>query len=127
MYETAAGDAGCVLGFSCLARKAQASRFGTKTQLAGRTPAPNAACRRKIDGCTTKHISAQPFAPRRGTRRADVCGFADRLRIHAGLRHANAASAHRGGVKKTRMKNFDLVILLGHSKTNFDPQDGGAV
>ena len=33
---------GCVLGFSCCARKAQASRFGTKTQLAGRalTPMP---------------------------------------------------------------------------------------
>ena len=40
MYETAAGDAGCVSGFSCCARKAQASRFGTKTQLAGRTLTP---------------------------------------------------------------------------------------
>ena len=40
MYETAAGDAGCVLGFSCLARKAQASHFGTKMRLAGRTLAP---------------------------------------------------------------------------------------
>ena len=40
MYETAAGDSGCVLGFSCAARKAQASRFGTKTQLAGRTLTP---------------------------------------------------------------------------------------
>ena len=28
------------LGFSCCARKAQASRFGTKTQLAGRTLTP---------------------------------------------------------------------------------------
>ena len=31
---------GCVLGFSCCARKAQASRFGTKTQLAGKTLTP---------------------------------------------------------------------------------------
>ena len=31
---------GCVLGFSCCARKAQASRFGTKTQFAGRTLTP---------------------------------------------------------------------------------------
>ena len=34
------GDSGCVSGFSCCARKAQASRFGTKTQLAGRTLTP---------------------------------------------------------------------------------------
>jgi len=40
VYETAAGDSGCVLGFSCAARKAQASRFGTKTQLAGKTLTP---------------------------------------------------------------------------------------
>ena len=33
-------------------------------------------------------------------RRADVCGFMGRPRIRAGLRHTNAASAHRGGVKK---------------------------
>ena len=74
-----------------------------------------------------KLTSAQPFAPRRGARRADVCGFAGRPRIRAGLCHANAASTHRGGVKKTRMKNFDLVILLGYAKTNFDLQNGGAV
>ena len=40
------------------------------------------------------------------------------------LRYTNAASALRGGVKKTRMKNFNLVILLGYAKTNFDPQNG---
>ena len=40
VYETVAGDSGCVLGFSCCARKAQASRFGTKTQLAGKTLTP---------------------------------------------------------------------------------------
>ena len=31
---------GSTSGFSCRARKAQASRFGTKTQLAGRTLTP---------------------------------------------------------------------------------------
>ena len=31
---------GCVLGFSCRARKAQASRFGTKMRLAGGTLTP---------------------------------------------------------------------------------------
>ena len=71
-----------------------------------------------------KLTSAQPFAPRRGARRADVCGFAGRPRIRAGLCHANAASALRGGVKKIRMKNFDWVILFGHSKTNFDSPNG---
>ena len=58
-------------------------------------------------------------------RRVRICGLA--ARPCAGQNRTNAVSAHRGGVKKTRMKNFDLVILLGHSKTNFDPQDGGAV
>ena len=46
-------------------------------------------------------ISTQPVAPRRGARRADVCGFTGRPRIRAGLRHTNATPAHRGGVKKT--------------------------
>jgi hypothetical protein len=32
---------GCVLGFSCCARKAQASLFDIKTALAGRTLTPN--------------------------------------------------------------------------------------
>ena len=47
-----------------------------------------------------KLTSAQPFTPRHGARRADVCGFMGQPRIRAGLRHTNAASAHRGGVKK---------------------------
>ena len=33
-------------------------------------------------------------------RRADVCGFAGRPRIRAGLRYTNAASAHRAAQKK---------------------------
>ena len=69
-------------------------------------------------GTSWKRASAQPFAPRRGARCADVCGFVDQLRIRAGLRHINAASAHRGGVKKMG-KNFNWVILLGHSKNKF--------
>ena len=78
-------------------------------------------------GTSRKRTSAQPFAPRRGARRAAVCDVAGCPRIRAGLYHTNAASAHRGGVKETRMKNFDLVILLGYAKTNFDPQNGGSV
>ena len=53
-------------------------------------------------GTSQKCTSAQLFAPRRGARRADVCGFASRPRIRAGLRHTNAASARRGGVKKIK-------------------------
>ena len=34
------GRRGSTSGFSCCTRKAQASRFGTKTQLAGRTLTP---------------------------------------------------------------------------------------
>ena len=75
-------------------------------------------------GTSRKCTSAQPFAPRHGARCADVCGFMGRPRIRAGLRYTNAASTHRGGVKKIRMKNFDWVILLGHSQTNFDSQHG---
>ena len=75
-------------------------------------------------GTSQKRTSAQPVAPRRGARCADVCDFMGQPRIRAGLRYTNAASALRDGVKKTRMKNFDLVIPLGHSKTNFDPQNG---
>ena len=50
-------------------------------------------------GTSQKCTSAQPFAPRRGARRADVCGFAGRLRIRAGLYHTNATSAHRAAQK----------------------------
>jgi len=52
-------------------------------------------------GTSQKRTSAQPLAPRRGAHRAAVCGFAGCPRIRAGLYHANATSAHRGGVKKT--------------------------
>ena len=40
VYETVTGDSGCVSGFSCCARKAQASPFDIKTALAGRTLPP---------------------------------------------------------------------------------------
>ena len=52
-------------------------------------------------GTSQKRTSAQPFAPRRGARCADVCGFMGRPRIRGGLYHTNATPAHRGGVKKT--------------------------
>ena len=109
-------------------KKSASIAFWYQNAACRENPDPNAACGRKINGWTTaqvrKHISVQPFAPWRGARRADVCGFTGRPRIRAGLRHANAASALRGGMKKIRIKNFDWVILFGHSKTNFDSQNG---
>ena len=50
-------------------------------------------------GTSRKRTSAQPFDPRRGARRADVCGFMCRPRIRAGLRYTNAASAHHAAQK----------------------------
>ena len=78
VYETVTGDSGCVLDFSCCARKAQASRFGTKTQLAGRTlpPMPPAGGELMVEPAQVRKLtSAQPFTPRHGARRADVCDF----------------------------------------------------
>ena len=50
------------LGFSCCARKAQASRFGTKTQLAGRTlppmPPPGGRLTAELRHKSETHIGA---------------------------------------------------------------------
>ena len=107
MYETAAGDAGCVLGFSCLARKAQASRFGTKTQLAGRTLTPMPP----PDGRLTAELRHRSENAHRRSRLlrgvgrvVPTCAVLQADRARAGLRYANAASALRGGVKKIRIK-----------------------
>ena len=50
---------------------------------------------------------------------------ADRARARFALHKRRVRPPWRR--EENRMKNFDWVILLGHSKTNFDPQDGGAV
>ena len=50
-------------------------------------------------GTSQKCTSAQPFAPRRRARCADVCGFMGRLRTRAGLLHTNATSALRAAQK----------------------------
>ena len=87
-----------------LPRKKSASiAFWYQNAACRANPDPNAACRRELmvePAQVRKLTSAQPFAPRRGARRADVCGFAGRPRIRAGLCHANAASTHRGGVRE---------------------------
>ena len=93
---------GCVLGFSCCARKAQASRFGTKTQLAGKalTPMPPASGELTVElrHKPETHIGAAICSATWGALCRRV-RFYDRPRIRAGLRHANAASAHRAAQK----------------------------
>ena len=118
---------GCVLGFSCCARKAQASPFDIKTALAGRTlapmPPPGGALTVKRKLSWTPNIGAA------------VCSAAwstscQRVRFCRLTAHPCRSALHKRRVhppwqrEENRMKNFDWVILLGHSKTNFDPQNG---
>ena len=113
---------GCVLGFSCRARKAQASRFGTKTRLAGRTLTPmppasgelTAELRHKSETNIGAAIcSAAWGASRRYVR---LCGM---------TAHPCRFALHKRRVrppwrrKENRIKNFDWVILFGHSKNKF--------
>ena len=87
-------------------------------------------------GTSRKRTSAQPFAPRRGARCADVCGFMGRPRIRAGLRRTNAASAHHAAQKNegwhqasprltNRTKMFSPLYLDNFiSATRITPQVG---
>ena len=93
---------GCVLGFSCCARKAQASRFGTKTQLAGKTLTPMPP----VGGGLTAELRHKSENAHRRSHLLRCVGHvvptcaalpADRAR--AGLRHTKAASAHRAAQK----------------------------
>ena len=127
MYETAAGDADRVSGFSCAARKAQASRFGTKTRLAGRTLTPmppasgelTAELRHKSETNIGAAIcSAAWGASRRYVR---LCGM---------TAHPCRFALHKRRVRppwrreENRMKNFDWVILFGYSKPILIPRMG---
>ena len=90
---------GSTSGFSCCARKAQASRFGTKTQLAGRTltPMPPACGELTVE----LRIIHQRSRLLRGVGRVvPPCAVLHADRARAGLRYTNATSAHRGSVKK---------------------------
>ena len=114
-------------GFSCCARKAQASRFGTKTQLAGRTltPMPPAG------GALTVKLKLS-WKPNIG---AAVCSVAwgalcRRVRFCRLTAHPRRSALHKRRVhppwrrEENRIIIFTWVILLGHSKTNFDSQNG---
>ena len=127
MYETVTGDSGCVSGFSCCARKAQASRFGTKTQLAGRTLTPMPS----VDGGLTaelRHKSETNIG-------AAICSAAwgascRRARIYRLTAHPCRFALHKRRVRppwrreENRMKNFDWVILFGYSKPILIPRMG---
>ena len=127
MYETAAGDAGCVSGFSCCARKAQASRFGTKTRLAGRTltpmPPPGGKLTVELRHKSEMHIGAAVCSAAWGASRRYVrlCGM---------TAHPCRFALHKRRVRppwrreENRMKNFDWVILFGYSKPILIPRMG---
>ena len=127
MYETAAGDAGCVLGFSCCTRKAQASPFDIKPTLAGRTLTPMPPA----DGGLTAELR-QKSEMHIG---AAVCSAAwgascRRVRFCRPVARPCRSALHKRRVRppwqreENRIKNFDWVILFGHSKNKFDPQNG---
>ena len=118
---------GSTSGFSCCARKAQASPFDIKTALAGRTLTPMPS----VDGGLTAELrhksetnigaaicSAAWGASRRYVR---LCGM---------TAHPCRFALHKRRVRppwrreKNRIKNFDWVILFGHSQTNFDSPNG---
>ena len=78
-----------------LRKKSASIAFWYQNAACWENPDPNAASGWKVDN----RSSAQPFAPRRGVRCADVCGFMGQPRIRAGLYHTNATSAHRAAQK----------------------------
>ena len=94
---------GCVLGFSCCARKAQASRFGTKTQFAGRTltPMPPAGGGLTVElwHKSETHIGAAVCSAAWGASCRCVRFYGPTAHPRAGLRYTNAASAHRAAQK----------------------------
>ena len=118
---------GSTSGFSCCARKAQASHFGTKTQLAGRTQTPmppvgrgpTAELRHKPE----THVGAAVCSAAWGA----LCRC---VRFYGQTAHPWRSVPHKRHVRppwqceENRIKNFDWAILLGHSKTNFDSQNG---
>ena len=118
---------GCVLGFSCCARKAQASRFGTKTQLAGKalTPMPPVGGELMVElrHKSEMHIGAAIRSAAWGT----LCR---RVRFYGPTAQPCRSAPRKRRVRppwrreENRMKNFNWVILFGHSKTNFDSLNG---
>ena len=114
-------------GFSCCARKAQASRFGTKTQLAGRTltPIPPAG------GGLTGELRHKPETHVGAAVCSAAWGALCRcVRFYGPTAHPCRSALHKRRVRppwrreENRMKNFDWVILFGHSQANFDSQNG---
>ena len=127
MYETAAEDSGCVLGFSCLARKAQASRFGTKTQLAGKTltpmPPAGGGLTAELWHKSETHIGAAVCSAAWGA----LCRC---VRFYGPTAHPCRSTLRKRRVRppwrreENRMKNFDWVILFGYSKPILIPRMG---
>ena len=94
---------GCVLGFSCCARKAQASPFDIKTALAGRTltPMPPAGGGLTVElwHKSETHIGAAVCSAAWGALCRCVRFYGPTVHPRAGLYHTNAASAHHAAQK----------------------------
>ena len=109
-------------------KKSASIAFWYQNAACRENPDPNAATGRKINGRTAaqvrKRTSAQPFAPLRGARCADVCGF------YGPTAHPCRSALHKRRVRppwrreENRMKNFDWVILFGYSKPILIPRMG---
>ena len=118
---------GSTSGFSCCARKAQASPFDIKTALAGRTQTPMPPA----GGGLTAELRHKPETHVGAAVCSAVWGASCRgVRFCRPVAHPCRSAPHKRRVRppwqreENRIKNFDWVILLGHSKTNFDSQNG---
>ena len=121
------GDSDCILGFSCYARKAQASPFDIKTALAGRTLTPMPPAGGELTGelrhKPETHVGAAVYSAAWGA----LCRC---VRFYGPTAHPCRSALHKRHVRppwrreENRIKNFDWAILFGHSKTNFDSRNG---
>ena len=118
---------GSTSGFSCCARKAQASHFGTKTQLAGRTQTPMPP----VGGGPTAELRHKPETHVGAAVCSAAWGALCRcVRFYGQTAHPWRSVPHKRHARppwrreENRTINFTWVILFGHSKTNFDSQHG---
>ena len=118
---------GSTSGFSCCARKAQASPFDIKPALAGRTltPLPPVGGELTVELRHKSENARRRSRLLRGVGRVVPTGAvlqADRASVQVCATQTPRLPTVRR--EENRIKNFDWVILPGHAKTNFDPQNG---
>ena len=118
---------GSTSGFSCCARKAQASPFDIKTALAGRTltpmPPPGGKLTVELRHKSEMHIGA-------AIRSAAWGALCRCVRFYGPTAHPCRSALHKRRVRppwrceENRIKNFDWVILFGYSKPILIPRMG---